>query len=147
MRMLNNRISLDKEDNFYFMEMNTRLQVEHAVTELITGIIRRAANNRCNGGTLPMKQDEPEEGHAIEARLYEEDPEKTFSPSRVLRHLAFPVQRHLFELIPGLLQIKRLPLITTQCLQKSSRGGDRTTARHELIKALTDTEIAGITQP
>ena len=94
---------LDKDDNFYFMEMNTRLQVEHAVTELITGVdLVEWQITVANGGKIPIKQDEIQrKGHAIEARLYAEDPEKDFLPSPgVLRHLAFPLRRHLSELIP-----------------------------------------------
>ena len=82
-----------REDGFWFMEMNTRLQVEHPVTEAITGVdLVEWQLNVAAGGKLPMQQKDLQIiGHAIEARLYAEDPQQDFLPmAGQLTHLAFP---------------------------------------------------------
>jgi len=82
-----------REDGFWFMEMNTRLQVEHPVTEAITGVdLVEWQLNMAADGKLPMQQKDLKiTGHAIEARLYAEDPQQDFLPmAGQLTHLAFP---------------------------------------------------------
>ena len=74
---------MDPKQNFYFLEMNTRIQVEHPVTELITGFdIVKWMIRIADGEKLPMKQSDLKiNGHAVECRIYAEDPETNFLPS------------------------------------------------------------------
>ncbi len=74
---------VDKDMNFYFLEVNTRLQVEHPVTEMVTGIdIVKLQIEIAEGKPIPYKQEEIKQiGHAIECRIYAEDPDNNFMPS------------------------------------------------------------------
>ena len=84
---------LDKDKNFYFLEVNARIQVEHPVTELVTGKdLVKAQILIASGERLPWSQDEIEQrGHAIEVRVYAEDPDNNFMPSPgLVQHVMEP---------------------------------------------------------
>jgi acetyl-CoA carboxylase, biotin carboxylase subunit len=84
----------DDNGSFYFLEMNTRLQVEHPVTERVVGIdLVKEQINVASGKPLSVKQEElSQRGHAIEARIYAEDPDNNFMPSPgVIEHISEPL--------------------------------------------------------
>ena len=85
---------VDKDRNFYFLEMNTRLQVEHPITERVTGIdLVKAQIHIANNLPLEIKQEDVlQRGHAIECRIYAEDPQNNFIPSPgLIRHITEPL--------------------------------------------------------
>jgi 3-methylcrotonyl-CoA carboxylase alpha subunit len=139
-----------KPDGFWFMEMNTRLQVEHPVTEMVTGIdlvewqLRVAA-----GEKLPKVQDEIRlSGHAFEARIYAEDPAKGFLPATgTLHHLSFPPQDHgAMRVETGVRAGDRIsPYYDPMIAKLVVHGRDRATALGRLSAALRATEIGGST--
>jgi 3-methylcrotonyl-CoA carboxylase alpha subunit len=139
---------LDGDGSFYFMEMNTRLQVEHPVTEMITGQdlvewqLRVAA-----GEALPLTQDQLQvQGHAFEARVYAEDPEHDFLPaSGTLTYLQPPTESRYVRVDTGVLQGDEVsvyydPMIAKLVVWDESR--DKALAR--LAGALADYRISGL---
>ena len=132
---------------FYFMEMNTRLQVEHPVTEMITGEdlvewqLRVAA-----GEPLPLVQDDIMlDGHAIEVRLYAEDPDRDFLPATgLLERLAFPEDDGLVRVDTGVRQGDTVTLHYDPMIAKIvAWGEDRAAALAHMRHALRTTEVAG----
>ena len=138
---------LDADEDFYFMEMNTRLQVEHPVTELITGQDLVAWQLRVAAGeALPLNQEALSiNGHAMEARLYAEDPEKGFLPAPgPLHHLVFPSESRLVRIDTGVVEGQELTADYDPMIAKAiTWGDDREAARRNLIGALGDIEVVG----
>lgn len=135
-----------KPDGFFFMEMNTRLQVEHPVTELITGLDLVALQLKtASGEPLPFDQSGVAlSGHAVEARLYAEDPERGFLPSTgQLYRLDFPVGEGL-RIDAGVEQGDEVtPYYDPMIAKLIAYGPDRTTALDRLAEALEATIVAG----
>ncbi|HLY56343.1 MAG TPA: acetyl-CoA carboxylase biotin carboxylase subunit, partial [Stellaceae bacterium] len=133
---------------FYFMEMNTRLQVEHPVTEAITGQdlvewqLRVAA-----GEPLPLRQEELTiSGHAIEVRVYAEDPARDFAPSTgLLAHLVEPPQDANTRIDSGVLAGDAISIHYDPMIAKLIvHGRDRDDAVRRLARALGEYEIVGV---
>jgi len=138
---------VDGDGNCYFMEMNARLQVEHPVTEEVTGIdIVRTQLRIASGEKLELSpEDCRPSGHSIEARIYAEDPDADFEPSPGLitdvRVPGGPGIRVESYLIPGY----RVPAHYDPLVAKIiSHGCDREEAIARLDRALAETEIGGI---
>jgi len=133
--------------DFYFIEMNTRLQVEHPVTEAITGQDLVAWQLRvAAGGTLPLSQDELAiNGHAFEARLYAEDPDKGYLPQTgTLQHLKFSTAPGV-RIDTGIEQGDAVSVHYDPMIAKIIvHGADRAEALAKLEAALATTEIAGL---
>ena len=132
-------------DRFFFMEMNTRLQVEHPVTEAITGHdlvewqLRVAA-----GGALPVSQDALSiDGHAFEARIYAENAAKKFMPATgPLKHLRLP--EAMARCDTGVRSGDRItPFYDPMIAKVVVHGADRAEALGRLCRALDATEVAG----
>ncbi len=137
---------VDENKKFYFLEMNTRLQVEHPVTELIIGIDLVEMQIRiARGEKLPMKQqDLGIQGHAIECRIYAEDPGDNFLPS------TGTLLRHRIPSGPGIrvdagveegneITIHYDPMISKLCVHSKDRKG----SIERMKRALNEYEISG----
>ncbi|WP_416897140.1 MAG: acetyl-CoA carboxylase biotin carboxylase subunit [Minwuia sp.] len=138
-----------KPDRFYFMEMNTRLQVEHPVTELITGRdlvewqIRVAA-----GEALPAGQDALSiHGHAMEARLYAENPARMFLPATGrLDMLRFPEEGEGVRIDTGVREGDSVtPFYDPMIAKVIAHGKDRAEAARKLAGMLERTRVVGLT--
>jgi len=133
---------------FYFIEMNTRLQVEHPVTEMITGLDLVEWQLRvASGEPLPLTQDRlARRGHAFEARVYAEDPQRGFLPAiGRLTHLKPPAEDAHVRVDTGVRTGDDISMYYDPMIAKLIVwGDDRTTALRRLRVALADYEIAGL---
>jgi geranyl-CoA carboxylase alpha subunit len=138
---------LDPEGQFYFLEMNTRLQVEHAVTEAITGLDLVAWQlNVAAGEKLPLEQHQVVlDGHAIEARLYAEDPENGFLPQSGELIDWRPAGGEGVRIDHGSATGRLVsPFYDPMLAKLIAHGGTREEARRRLIMALEDTVALGL---
>jgi 3-methylcrotonyl-CoA carboxylase alpha subunit len=139
---------LDEEGSFYFMEMNTRLQVEHPVTELISGHdLVEWQLLVAEGQPLPCIQEQLRiSGHAIEARLYAEDPLRDFLPATgTLQHLRLPEATAQIRVDSGVQQGDRIGIHYDPLLAKLIVHGEtREQALRLLRRALDATEVVGL---
>jgi 3-methylcrotonyl-CoA carboxylase alpha subunit len=138
----------NQDGTFYFMEMNTRLQVEHPVTEMITGLDLVEWQLKVGAGeTLPLRQEQLAiRGHALEARIYAEDPDKGFLPSvGRLIHLAPPAETLNVRVDTGVEQDDEIsphydPMIAKLIVWDETR--ERALAR--MLQALADYRVVGV---
>jgi 3-methylcrotonyl-CoA carboxylase alpha subunit len=140
-------VSTDRPDEFFFMEMNTRLQVEHPVTEMVTGIDLVAEQIRVAAGqSLTVAQSDVDfAGHAVEARVYAEDPARGFLPTggQVLA-ISEPLGDHVrvdSALRKGTVVGSDYDPMLAKVI---AWGGDRETALRNLHTALGETAVLGV---
>ncbi|KAG0155903.1 Biotin carboxylase, C-terminal [Penicillium digitatum] len=137
--------------DFYFMEMNTRLQVEHPVTEMVTGQdLVHWQILVAEGAKLPLTQEEVEEriaksGHGIEARIYAENPEQGFIPdSGRLLHVRTPATSEDIRIDAGFVEGDEVSAHYDPMISKLIvRGANREEALRKLAAALEEYEVAG----
>ena len=140
---------LDSRGEFFFMEMNTRLQVEHPVTEMITGQDLVAWQlSVAAGNPLPCSQDELSiTGHAFEARIYAEDPTNDFLPATgTLEVLNPPAENNYVRIDTGVLEGDKVSIYYDPMIAKLIVWGkDRAQALNRLTDALAEYHITGVT--
>jgi len=139
----------DQDGTFFFMEMNTRLQVEHPVTEMITGqdlvewqLVVAA------GGRMPLAQDQLRiDGHAVEVRLYAEDPARNFLPSTgTLVHLKLPEEGAHVRVDTGVRQGDTVtPFYDPMIAKVIVHDRDRASALRRMAVLMGETEVVGVT--
>ena len=138
---------LDEEQNFYFMEMNTRIQVEHPVTEELTGVdLIKSQIAIAAGDPLPLRQEEVKtSGHVIECRINAEDPSRDFQPSPgLINYFHSPggpgirVESHVYT------GYRVPPNYDSMIIKIIAHGADRTEAIRRMRRALNECVVEGV---
>lgn len=137
---------VDEEENYYFLEMNTRIQVEHPVTEEITGIDMIEMQIRiANGEELPFKQEEiKRNGHAIETRIYAEDPVRFFPSPGTITSVNLPEGKGIRHDIAFTENYQVTPFYDPMIGKLIVKGETRKEAVERLEQALANYRIDGI---
>ncbi|MEQ8364217.1 MAG: acetyl-CoA carboxylase biotin carboxylase subunit [Cyclobacteriaceae bacterium] len=138
---------MDEKMNFYFLEMNTRLQVEHPVTEEITGLdLVKLQIKVAQGEDIPFKQEDLHiNGHAIEVRVYAEDPTNNFLPDIGTLQTYIRPQGHGIRVDDGFEQGMDIPFYYDPMIAKMiCHAESREDAIDKTIRAIKDYEITGI---
>jgi acetyl/propionyl-CoA carboxylase alpha subunit len=139
---------LTPDGRYYFLEMNTRLQVEHPVTELVTGIDLAVWQIRLAGGErLAFVQEDLEQhGHSIECRIYAEDPANNFIPSIGEIEFYRPASGPGVRVDDGIEEGTQVsPYYDPMLAKIVTWGDDRREAIRKMVRALQDTVILGVT--
>ena len=138
---------LDENLNFYFLEMNTRLQVEHPVTEMITGIdLVKEQINVARGNKISFKQEDIKLiGHAIEVRVYAEDPANNFLPDIGKLRIYNPPKGPGVRVDDGFEEGMEIPIYYDSMISKLiTYGKDREEAIQRMIRAIDEYKISGV---
>ncbi len=138
---------LDDKLDFYFLEMNTRLQVEHPVTEMITGIdLVKEQINVARGNKISFKQEEIKLiGHSIEVRVYAEDPANNFLPDIGRLNIYNPPKGPGVRVDDGFEEGMDIPIYYDSMISKLiTYGKDREEAIQRMIRAIDEYQISGV---
>ncbi len=138
---------VDKHRNFYFLEMNTRLQVEHPVTEMVNGLDLVEEQLKIAAGEEMSLKQSPTRffGHAFECRIYAEDPENNWAPSPGVIEFLNPADGPGIREDSGVTQGSEISLYYDPMISKlCAWGRDRQQAARRMIRALREYQISGI---
>jgi len=138
---------VDQNQEFYFLEMNTRLQVEHPVTECITGLdLVKEQIKIARGEKLSFEQKDLKiQGHAIELRIYAEDPENDFLPDTGVLHIYSLPSGPGVRVDNGVIEDQEIPIYYDPMLSKLiAYGQNRAEAIERMIRAIGEYKIKGV---